>query len=669
MTDEDVRDWYVTLLKALAARLDAETVQFFLDQRRRDFALFAQALKFRQSSESMIQTAVKTILLQILQVNDPRVHQFLLLSSSFQYFEELVDNLMEMALKTQELLHERGTIKPKKKLSHRHRNHAVSVDQSLEGYCNVLYYLQDLLQVDVPELAYRLGSTIYDRHIKAFLVGSLLPACQPPPQRVCTALATFLLAQLLQIIEYAPLINATCFLLFSIEPLRDCSYATMTFGAGASSKQSNSTPPTRSEFLFHKHTSKECSKSLCYFDTRFEYGEWPIEEIVGLGISDQNCIRASILKLVTSSDPLLSYNAMLLVWHVCKNISVDRSLLKEVNIIEARKSTRCDSEISNSDQQVRQEVSSESIMSDCDVASADRQRSSVVSISKEVERSCLIDRILSTLNPIDSPVRNLKLAVHLLLHTVSSESIELTRPLDDEQAHTFSKVLCQSAKRVILCVNESIPTCDCVQVIENEISLSRAPSNISSRFLIRERNPVETNANECDVKSMRRALRVFLTLREAYRRLYPKRYDDLDRIVTFRHIKTQELHQCFQKGTPIEMENLVSLSCVWNKSVSGAFIISPEAIILAQGSRELGSTSVRFFLPIHTTKCSIDKQNDCILQMMESSSSNMHFSMQFENASDCSQALDHWRISSAEVNGFKVYHFIQYLNRLVNIDL
>lgn len=47
MTDEDVCDWYVKLRKALAARLDAESLQYFLDQRRGEFALFTQALEFR----------------------------------------------------------------------------------------------------------------------------------------------------------------------------------------------------------------------------------------------------------------------------------------------------------------------------------------------------------------------------------------------------------------------------------------------------------------------------------------------------------------------------------------------------------------------------------------------------------------------------------------------
>lgn len=83
--------------------------------------------------------------------------------------------------------------------------------------------------------------------------------------------------------------------LFSIVPLSDRSQATMSFGAGASPKQSNLTHQTRSEFLVHSHTSEECTKSLCHFDRRFVYGEWPIKEIVGLGMSGQNCIRTSIL--------------------------------------------------------------------------------------------------------------------------------------------------------------------------------------------------------------------------------------------------------------------------------------------------------------------------------------------------------------------------------------
>lgn len=129
------------------------------------------------------------------------------------------------------------------------------------------------------------------------------------------------------------------------------------------------------------------------------------------------------------------------------------------------------------------------------------------------------------------------------------------------------------------------------------MSFSRASSIISSRFLIRQVNQVETIANECDEKSMRPALRVFLTLREVYRRLYRTTIDHFYRVVITRHTKTEELHQCFQRGTPIKMVMLVSLSCLSNMGVSAAVIISPEPIILAQVSSETISNYVRFFSP------------------------------------------------------------------------
>nr|CCA23622.1 conserved hypothetical protein [Albugo laibachii Nc14] len=668
MTDEDVRDWYVTLLKALALRLDTETVQFFLDQRRGEFSLFTQAIKFRQSSESMIQIAIKTIMLQILQVNDPRVHQFLLLESNFIYFDELIDNLMHTALKTQKVLNDRKTIEPKKAFTYQDGIHAASLDQNLEGFCSQLYYLQDLLQVNVPDLAYRLGSIFYERHVKAFLVASLLPTCQPPAQRVCTALATFLLAQIFQVIEYAPLVNATCFLLFYIEQLSDCSYSAMTFGAGASSTHYKSSTLPSSKFLFRTHSSERCTEQVCYFKTRFQYGEWPIEEVSQLEISGQNCIRGSILKLVTSSDPLLSYNAMLLLWHACRNSSVDRLLLKEVKILEARESSSIDSENSDTDQEVREASSLESIMSASSADSTTRLKSCKAS-SKEIERSCLIDPLLLALNPIDSRLRNLELAIHLLLQTVSKESVELIRPLDDRQAHTFKEILSRSAERVMLNLNDKLPESDCIQVIEDEVLSFRAPSSISSRFLMRQRNQLATSTNEGNPKSLRRAVGVFLTLRNAYRSLYPTIHDDLDRVLLFRHAKTQELHRAFQKHTLIKLEDMVSLSCVWNPQASGAFILSPEAIILVQVCNEADSGHAEFFLPIHSTKCTNDIQNSRMLHLVAPSNiTKARISILFENDNDCSQAQAHIQISCTEVCAFKLQTFQQCLDAFVQMD-
>lgn len=74
----------------------------------------------------------------------------------------------------------------------------------------------------------------------------------------------------------------------------------------------------------------------------------------------------------------------------------------------------------------------------------------------------------------------------------------------------------------------------------------------------------------------RRSLRMIDTLHEAYRRLYPKRNDDVGSRNIFRHTKTQERHQWFQRGTLIKMESLISLSCVWKFLFPQP--ISPEAI-------------------------------------------------------------------------------------------
>ena len=69
---DEIQAQYVTLLKAIALRLDAQTVQFFVDESAADgkFPLFEEALKLWRHPERMVRTAVRTIVLSVCRVDD-----------------------------------------------------------------------------------------------------------------------------------------------------------------------------------------------------------------------------------------------------------------------------------------------------------------------------------------------------------------------------------------------------------------------------------------------------------------------------------------------------------------------------------------------------------------------------------------------------------------------
>lgn len=202
--EDDVRDWYVTLLKALSLRLNEETVQFFFDTSNNSFPLYAQALKFKRCSETMVKVAVKTLTLNVYKVQDDRVRSFILGYQKMAYFRDIVEYANELALKIQGLLNLWSPSMAPILID--------KLEEAIDAYIDHCFYLQDILDVNLPELCYKVGNLLYKRHVKKFLAASILPDCNPPPQRVSTRLALYLLTRLTGIFEHAPLVNAISFM-------------------------------------------------------------------------------------------------------------------------------------------------------------------------------------------------------------------------------------------------------------------------------------------------------------------------------------------------------------------------------------------------------------------------------------------------------------------------
>ncbi|ETV90370.1 hypothetical protein H310_14841 [Aphanomyces invadans] len=219
LDQEDVRDWYVTFLKALSIRLNVDTVQFFFNAATRTFPLYIEALKFRACPEIQVQIAVKTVLLNVLRVPDDRMRRFLTHRQNMPYFMELVDQSQVLALKMQGLLNTMQNMNEDKL-------HYV-IDATIDHW----YYMQDILDVPLPDLTFQLGEWVFESYLKGFVAHSLLPNCHANGQRISTLLALFLLLQFFQCITHTPLLNAATLMLFHPDA-HESSYMSSALGAG-----------------------------------------------------------------------------------------------------------------------------------------------------------------------------------------------------------------------------------------------------------------------------------------------------------------------------------------------------------------------------------------------------------------------------------------------------
>ncbi|RLN96422.1 hypothetical protein BBJ28_00002951 [Nothophytophthora sp. Chile5] len=365
--NDDVRDWYVTLLKALSLRLNEETVQFFLDTQGEtaSFPLYARALRFGRCHETMVKVAVKTLTLNVLKVPDARVRRFILQHDDLNYFRDIVELANDLTLQLQGLLNAWPVSEDDAAATSAETE---KLEEAVDEYIDHCFYLQDLLDVNVPELCYKVGDLLFSRHVKRLLATSVVPDCAPPPQRVSTRLALYLLTRLMGILEHTPLVNAVAFMLLSPDATEDCEYSAVALGAGskrrhhrpedmelehnngnredmtmavaeedASSAPSlrwdKEAPPTHA---FRAHSATTCDSPLCYVQTRFGMGEWPVDEVKAFVPQGSNCYRQALLTLIESSDERLSSAVVLLLLAIVNNQAVDHSLLRELDLLPFR---------------------------------------------------------------------------------------------------------------------------------------------------------------------------------------------------------------------------------------------------------------------------------------------------------------------------------------------
>jgi hypothetical protein len=75
--DEDLLAHYISFLKTLALKLDSNTVQFFFNAREQRFPLLTEGAAYHDHRESMVQTAVRNLVLQVFSVNDVAMQRYL----------------------------------------------------------------------------------------------------------------------------------------------------------------------------------------------------------------------------------------------------------------------------------------------------------------------------------------------------------------------------------------------------------------------------------------------------------------------------------------------------------------------------------------------------------------------------------------------------------------
>ncbi|OQR93629.1 hypothetical protein ACHHYP_02393 [Achlya hypogyna] len=340
---EDVRDWYVTFLKAVSIRLTIDTVQFFFNATTRTFPLYVEALQFRHCPEIQVQIAMKTVILNVLRVPDDRMRRFLTQPANLVYFLDLVAQNVALARTLQA-----------------HAGARDRFEYIEDKLVDQWYYLQDILQVPMPDLSFCLGEALFDSYLTHLLAASLLPNCarSKAPDGISPLLALHLLTQFFSRSTHTPLLHATAVMLLHPE-MQHSTYMTAALGLGdkktlsraasvdaaldsprvralgtlSSSSSSGSleirrnslvlspTAATRSPrssmapasptaalppVVFEPHNVDGCDVESCCLQRPFPVGSWPLEDAAAVVFDvTGNWYRQALLALATSSDAAL----------------------------------------------------------------------------------------------------------------------------------------------------------------------------------------------------------------------------------------------------------------------------------------------------------------------------------------------------------------------------
>jgi protein CLEC16A len=156
--EEEFLSHYVSFLKAISVRLTAETVQFFLDAATDAFPLYRAALPLLTAGDPLVRTSALSICLHICSVPDAGVRAFLCASpaNADPFFSQL------LALLNSTYAALAGRVAEA-------RAPAVSPDALQEGVSalqDLLYYVQDLLSLELHVLSERLAHRIVTEFVR-----------------------------------------------------------------------------------------------------------------------------------------------------------------------------------------------------------------------------------------------------------------------------------------------------------------------------------------------------------------------------------------------------------------------------------------------------------------------------------------------------------------------
>ncbi|XP_059668663.1 protein TRANSPARENT TESTA 9-like isoform X3 [Cornus florida] len=197
----DLAPYYVSFLRAVSGKINRDTLCLLVKVHEDvvvSFPLYTEALKFAHHGEKMIQTAIRALTLNIYNVSDDMVHQFVTSSPASAYFSDLVLSLRKQCFHLDDLVHATKVTC----IQERRNELLLETDKILDD----LYYFKDILCVGDSCL-----SNVVTQNLLSLLVCPILLPFMHLSQSSETCLSPitslYIVSRLLQVIGGKHMVN------------------------------------------------------------------------------------------------------------------------------------------------------------------------------------------------------------------------------------------------------------------------------------------------------------------------------------------------------------------------------------------------------------------------------------------------------------------------------
>ncbi|KAL9428200.1 hypothetical protein AB3S75_030229 [Citrus x aurantiifolia] len=198
----DLAPYYVSFLRAVSGKINRGTLCLLVRVNRdvvTSFPLYTEILKFAQHGEKMIQTAVHALTLNIFNVSDDMVYQFVTSPPASQYFSDLVYSLREKCLRLDVLVQATDETCTKQ----RRKEILLESDEIVDD----LYYFKDILSVGEPRLSKVVTQDLLNLLVFPILI-PLLQLRQSNGFYVSAVTSLYIVSYLLVVVGGKNIINA-----------------------------------------------------------------------------------------------------------------------------------------------------------------------------------------------------------------------------------------------------------------------------------------------------------------------------------------------------------------------------------------------------------------------------------------------------------------------------